>query len=128
MLGRTFSYDFKVIGGKKLGRKLGSPTMNQNFTDGFVIPKYGVYISKAFVDGFWHSAVTNIGVCPTFGIDALRSETCISDFSGNLYGKHIEVGLIKFLRDEQKFASAEDLGKQMKIDIQKSKEYFTAMT
>ena len=102
--------------------------MNQNFTECFVIPKYGVYISKAFVDGFWHSAITDIGVRPTFGIDSLRSETCISDFSGNLYGKHIEVGLIKYLRDERKFPSAEELGKQIKVDIQKSKEYFTAMT
>lgn len=127
MLGRAFSYDFKVIGGKRLGRRLGTPTINQHFPEGFVVPKYGVYISKAYVDGFWHAAVTDIGFRPTFESNTLRSETCILGFSGDLYGKNVEVGLLKYLRPEQKFSSLNELSNQIKLDSQKAAEYFGAM-
>ena len=126
MLGRAFSYNFEVIGGKKLGRLLGVPTINQSFPEGFVIPKYGVYVSRAFADGCWHAAVTDIGFRPTFNESILRSETCISDFSGDLYGQHIEVGLLKYLRPEEKFASPQALRGQITRDIQSAKEYFAA--
>lgn len=124
MLGRAFSYDFEVVGGEKLGRLLGTPTINQHFPEGFVIPKYGVYASKAYVDGFWHAAVTDIGLRPTFNADTLRSETCIMDFSGNLYGAKVEVGLLKYLRAEKKFSSADALSNQIKLDLVKAKGYF----
>ncbi len=126
MLGRTFSYDFEVVGGKKLGRQLGVPTINQGFPGGFVIPKHGVYVSQAVVDGCCHAAVTDIGCRPTFNECTLRSETCISEFSGDLYGQHIEVGLLKYLRPEEKFTTPQELREQITRDIQSAKEYFTA--
>ena len=124
MLGRAFSYNFEVKGGKKLGRILGVPTINQNFPEGFVIPKSGVYVSKAFVDGAWHAAVTDIGVRPTFHETTLRSETCISDFSGDLYGRRVEVGLVKYLRAERKFPTAAELSEQIRRDIKQAEAYF----
>ena len=125
MLGRAFSYDFEVVGGKKLGRQLGIPTINQNFPDGFVIPKYGVYISGAVVDGIRYAAVTDIGFRPTFNESTLRSETCITDFSGDLYGRRVEVGLMKYLRAEQKFDSPQALSEQIRCDMQAAKAYFS---
>lgn len=124
MLGRAFAYDFEVVGGKKLGRKLGIPTINQNFPEGFVIPKYGVYVSQAIVDGTRHVSVTDIGFRPTFNGGALRSETSIVDFSGDLYGCRIEVGLMKYLRAEQKFDTPHALVEQIKCDIKNAREYF----
>lgn len=127
MLGRAFAYDFEVTGGEKLGRLLGTPTINQHFPENFVIPKYGVYFSKAFVEGSWHAAVTDIGLRPTFDYNELRSETCILDFSGNLYGQNVEVGLLKYLREERKFSSLDDLSRQIKLDTQKASEYFAVV-
>ena len=124
MLGRAFSYNFTVVGGKKLGRILGVPTINQSFPEGFVVPKSGVYVSKASVDGAWHTAVTDIGVRPTFNESKLRSETCISDFEGDLYGQGVEVGLVKYLRAEQKFPTAAELSEQSRRDIEQAKAYF----
>lgn len=124
MLGRDFSYNFEVVGGKKLGRKLGVPTINQNFPEGFVIPKAGVYISRALIDGVWHSSVTDIGFRPTFNGSSLRSETSIVDFSGDLYGRRIEVALMKYLRAERKFSSPRALKEQIARDIQAAREYF----
>lgn len=128
MLGRAFSYNFEVVGGKKLGRQLGIPTINQNFPEGFVIPKYGVYISGAIVDGARYTAVTDIGFRPTFNGSSLRSETCIMDFSGDLYGRRIEVELVKYLRPERKFESPQALSEQIRRDIQDAKEYFHEKT
>lgn len=124
MLGRAFSYDYEVVGGDRVGRLLGAPTINQLFPEGFVIPKFGVYAAKAFVENAWHAAVTNIGRRPTFDSNVLRSETCILDFSGDLYGQNIEVGLLQYLRGEQKFNSLEELSNQIQCDAQLAKGIF----
>lgn len=116
MLGRRFSYDFEVVGGDHRGRVLGFPTINQYFTENFVVPKYGVYASASFVDGKWYPSMTNIGIRPTIGNSNPRSETCILGFSGNLYGTNTEVALISYLRPEIKFSSLDELSEQMKKD------------
>jgi len=118
MLGREFSYNFTVVSGDKIGRLIGAPTINQFFPKSFVVPKFGVYASKTLVQGKWHSSVTNIGRRPSFESDELRSETCILDFSGDLYGQNIEVCLLKYLREEKKFSSLEELSAQIKKDSQ----------
>ena len=124
MLGREFSYDFTVVSGDRRGRLIGAPTINQHFPDGFIVPKFGVYASAAFVDGKFHAAVTNIGRRPSFTCDDLRSETCIMDFSGDLYGKNVEVRLIKYLRPERVFNSLDELGNQIASDANKAREIF----
>ncbi len=120
MLGRPFSIDFPVVHGRQLGRLLGTPTINQPFPSGFVLPKFGVYASCAVVDGKCLHAVTNVGVKPTVGAEAPLAETYIADFSGNLYGKEVPVYLMKFLRPEQKFNSLEELKKQIYSDAAES--------
>ncbi len=65
MLGTPFSYDFTVRKGDGLGHTMGFPTINQFFSEDFVVPKYGVYASRVNVDGKWHNAVTNVGTRPT---------------------------------------------------------------
>ena len=124
MLGRHFSYDFTVRKGDGLGRVLGFPTINQCFPEDHVVPRYGVYASKVIVDGKWYPAVTNVGIRPTVSADNMRSETCILDFSGDLYGKNVEVFLIKYMREEVKFPSLEELSRQIEKDIIKAREIY----
>ena len=122
MLGRTFSYALPVVSGDKRGRLLGFPTLNQFFPDGLVRPRAGVYAAKVCLKQTWYAAVTNIGVRPTIGTDSFRSETCILDFSGDLYGQTIEVHLLEFLRDEQKFGSLDQLKAAMQKDAAAAKK------
>ncbi len=109
MLGRLFSYDFEVVSGRRLGRTLGTPTINQYFPQNFVIPAYGVYASVTEIDGIRYHSVTNIGVKPTVGSDRPLSETWIPEFSGDLYGRHIRVSLVEYMREERKFNSVDEL-------------------
>ncbi len=124
MLGREFRYKYTVVSGDKRGRLMGAPTINQHFGSNFVIPKKGVYASVTVVDSKEYPSVTNIGLRPSFENEDLRSETCILDFSGDLYGKEIEVRLMQYLRGEMKFDSMERLGKQIRLDAEASKEIY----
>ncbi len=124
MLGRIFSYDRVVERGDALGRKLGFPTINQTFPENFILPKFGVYASVTTLGGKHYPSVTNIGVRPTVGGTAIRSETCILGFSGDLYGKNAEVGLLEFIRGEIKFASLDELSKAVKQDKEKAKTVY----
>ena len=91
MLGRKFSYDFLVVEGNKIGKKiLGFPTINQHFPNGFINLKYGVYASQSTVDGKIYPSVTNFGCHPTIGGDKVLSETCILGFEGDLYYQKIK--------------------------------------
>lgn len=120
MLGREFRYKYEVVSGDKRGRLIGAPTINQHFGENFVVPKNGVYASVTVVDGKEYSSVTNVGMRPSFENTDLRSETCILGFSGNLYGRFIEVRLLKYLRGEIKFDSMEALGEQIRKDAETS--------
>ena len=121
MLGRAFGYDFTVVRGKQLGRKLDSPTINQRLPDGFVPLRHGVYASVSFAGGAWHPSVTNIGLRPTVeDTTAVNSETYICGFSGDLYGASVEVRLLAFLRPEQRFPSVEALRARIHADAEAS--------
>jgi len=117
MLGRAFGYAFEVVHGARVGHILGTPTLNQRFPEGFIVPRFGVYASRAFVDGAWRAGLTNIGRRPTFDRDELRSETHILRFSGDLYGKRVPVRLLNFIREERRFETMEALKAQIQIDL-----------
>ena len=123
MLGRYFSYDFKVVHGDARGRILGSPTINQFFSDNFTVAEYGVYASFTIVNGKKYISVTNIGVRPTIeGISEKRSETNIVGFDGDLYGQNIEVFLVEKLRGEMAFKSLDELSARISADREKATE------
>ncbi len=124
MLGREFRYKQTVVSGQKRGRLIGAPTINQRFDENFVKPKSGVYASVTVVDGREYPSVTNIGLRPSFENEDFRSETCILGFSGNLYGRQIEVRLLEYLRNEIKFDSIEELSEQIHGDARVSEEIF----
>lgn len=124
MLGREFSYKYTVVSGDKRGRLMGAPTINQRFGKNFAVAKKGVYASVTVVENKEYPSVTNIGLRPSFENEDLRSETCILGFSGDLYGKDIEVRLLEYIRPEIKFESMEALSAQIKADAEKSKNIF----
>jgi len=115
-LGRAYSYDLPVVGGRRVGRTLGWPTINQHFERGMCLPKFGVYATLSNVGGQKLPGVTNIGVRPTVGADRPLSETYIFGFDGDLYGRNIEVELIEFLRPEQSFGSLAELKSAVERD------------
>ena len=117
LLGRPFGYDFEVTHGRQLGRTWGTPTINQPFPAGYVLPRFGVYASLVEVEGQKYYGVTNIGVKPTVGSDCALSETWIPEFSGDLYGAEIRVYPTRFLRPVMRFDGAQALKEQLKTDI-----------
>lgn len=124
LLGRCYSCILPVLDGFKRGRKLGHPTVNQRFPKGRVVPAHGVYASFCTVDGKVFESVTNIGINPTFGdVSEPVCETHLFGFEGELYGKKVKVSLCKKLRDEIKFASAEDLKNRISLDIAEAKAF-----
>jgi riboflavin kinase/FMN adenylyltransferase len=110
-----------VIGGNRLGRKLGFPTANIALEDDLAIEN-GVYSSRVFVEGEEYVAMTNVGVRPS--VDGTRRllETHLFGFKGLLYGLKLRVELIDKIRDEQKFASVEALRAQIEKDSNEIKE------
>ena len=122
MLLRPFSYRLEVVAGDGRGRKLGFPTLNQFFSPDLIRPCAGVYASKVALNDVWYPAVTNIGVRPTVGGSGFHSETHVLGFSGDLYGKQVEVMPLHYLRKEIKFADLSALRAAMENDAAQARE------
>ncbi len=127
MLGRPFRVDFEVVRGNRIGRLLGTPTINQPFPASFVLPKFGVYGSSVLVDGKRYHGVTNVGVKPTVGSHIPLAETWIAGFQGDLYGRRVPVDLLGFLRPEKKFADLTALREQILRDAEQAKLLWAQM-
>lgn len=125
MLGRTYSLAARVIEGDKLGQRLGFPTANLDCTR-LVLPPNGVYAARAVVCSETYRAVLNIGFRPTVQNQTpqLRVEVHLLDFTGEVYGEEMEVTFADKLRDEQKFASLDELKAQIARDIAEAKKRF----
>ncbi len=125
LLGHPHTLSDTVRSGYHLGRELGTPTINMFFPDGVLIPRFGVYASKAYIDGESYCAVTNIGIRPTVGNGSRVSvESHLLNYSGNLYGRQARVEFYKFLRPEIKFESFDILSEQIHRDSEAAEEYF----
>lgn len=130
MLGHWHRIEGEVIGGEQRGRTLGYPTANMSI-DGLHPPAFGVY--AVLVDvldgphaGSYHG-VASLGIRPMFGENRPNIETFIFDFSGDLYGAHLSVGLVDFLRGEAKFDSLDALIAQMDGDSAQSRAILAAL-
>ncbi len=117
MLDRKFGYRCEVIDGDKRGRTWGFPTANQKLPEALVTPAFGVYESSVTVDGAEYRGVTNIGLRPTVGDEKVLSETHILGYEGDLYGRCIDIRLVRFIRQEQKFSSFDELICQIQSDV-----------
>lgn len=126
MLGRHYQISGTVISGRNRGaRLLGFPTANIALHDE-VCPKTGVYAVtvECLEKVFW--GVANIGYSPTFDDNIFTIEIHILDFHNDIYGKNIRVNIVERIRDEQKFASLNELTDQIREDIQVARNILIA--
>jgi riboflavin kinase/FMN adenylyltransferase len=124
LLGRAYSLEGYVVHGEHRGNKLGFPTANLDIAANLLLPAKGVYACRALVNDTVYTAVTNIGVRPTFEnpLPSPRVEPHLLDLEGDLYGKFLQLELIEYLRPEKAFDSPQDLVAQVNRDIQKTRE------
>ncbi len=129
MLGHWHRIEGEVIGGEQRGRELGFPTANMSI-EGLHPPKFGVYaVLVDVLDGpnkGSYQGAASIGVRPMFNGEVPNIETFLFDFSGDLYGATLSVGLVEFLRPEMKFDGLDGLIAQMDADCAKSRDILAA--
>jgi len=125
-LGRTYFIDGRVATGRRLGRKIGFPTVNVDSANE-LFPGSGVYVTTSRFESFSRSfeSVTNIGVRPTLYENyATTIESHILDFDSNVYGDTVRLYFHTLLRREQQFRSALELTNQIRNDIDRSRRWF----
>ena len=121
LLGRPWSLAGQVVRGAQMGRQLGVPTANLDATSwaGLLPPPEGVFAAFAEVAGVRYAAAVSVGRKLTLagGVHALLLEAHLLDFSGDLYGQHLQVEFMQRLRGQQKFAGVDALRVQLHEDI-----------
>lgn len=116
LMSRPFAIQGEVIHGSKLGRDIGYPTANLRL-GAYLRPLYGIYAVRARLDdGRAVNGAANLGIRPSFDPPEELLEPYLFDFSGDLYGRVIEVELIAYLRPEAKFDTLDALTAQMERD------------
>lgn len=132
-------YKGKIVGGNKIGRKMGIPTVNIPVEDND-LPQFGVYIAKVCMlpdvsdlgQCIYLNGVANLGVKPTVenrdGVNPIAIEVNLFDFNEDIYGKEITVELVEFVRAEMKFENLGKLKAQIEKDINTAKLYFAKET
>ncbi len=130
MLGHWHRIDGEVIHGEARGRDLGYPTANMSVA-GLHLPRLGVYAVKADVltgpfAGSYKGAAS-LGVRPMFGVNQPNLETYLLDFQGDLYGEHLSIGFVDYLRPELKFDGLPALITQMAADCDKARAILSAL-
>ena len=124
MLGHWHRIEGEVIHGDKRGRDFGWPTANMRM-EGLHLPRLGVYAVLVDVltgpERLSCQGVASLGVRPMFGRNAPNLEVHLFDFDGDLYGQHLSVALVDFLRDEAKFDSIEALIDQIARDADEAR-------
>ena len=130
MLGHWHRIEGEVLHGEKRGRELGYPTANMS-VDGLHLPKLGVYavlvdILTGPLAGSYHG-VASLGVRPMFGENRPNLETFLFDFKGDLYGQHLSVALVDYLRPELKFDGLDALISQMDTDSAQARAILAAL-
>ncbi len=130
MLGHWHRIDGEVFGGDRRGRDMGYPTTNMSI-QGLHPPRFGIYAVLVDVltgphQGTYKGAAS-IGTRPTFGENLPNLESFLFDFSGDLYGEHLSVALVEYLRPEEKFATMDGLIAQMDADCARAKDILASL-
>lgn len=120
LLGRNYRIAGDVVTGAKRGRTIGFPTANLGGVP-TVLPGNGVYAVRATVDGRPWPAAANVGPNPTFGENAQKIEVHLLDFTGDVYGKPMDVEFVARLRETRPFQGATDLIEQLKRDVEQAR-------
>jgi riboflavin kinase / FMN adenylyltransferase len=124
LLGRWIQIEGKIVSGAGRGRTMQVPTLNLE-PQNELIPKVGVYVTRISLDsGPFMNAVTNVGFRPTFNETRLTVETFVLDKQVSANADHARLEFIYRLRDEKKFASADELRSQIGLDVKRAQKFF----
>ncbi len=125
LLGRPYSFSGTVSHGKRLGSRMGIPTINIPAPARQMLPPNGVYFSRILIGGITYNSVSNIGHNPTVNTDSrLKTiETNIFDYDDDAYGKEVTVYFDHFSRGERKFRDKEELFAQIARDCENAQNY-----
>ena len=118
LLGHAFTLRGRVMLGAGRGRSLGFPTANLTVRPGKILPADGVYSAVARHDGRDYAALVSIGTNPTFDGTTHSLEAWLRDFQRSIYGEELALRELRFVRPQQRFASADDLRTQMERDVE----------
>jgi riboflavin kinase/FMN adenylyltransferase len=131
-LGRFWEIDGRVALGDQRGRTIGFPTANLGLGE-YLRPAFGVYAVRVSGDGGDDpldrktvDGVANIGLRPTVGGLVPRLEAHLFDIDRDLYGRHLRVALVEFIRPERKFASFDELKEQIAADAARARTILAA--
>ncbi len=119
LLGVPYSINGIVSHGRKLGRKMGMPTLNLLPAEEKLLPPNGVYYSRVLLAGKRYPGISNVGYKPTVSDTCVMGvETYLYAFDEDAYGREITVELLGFKRPEMKFEGTEALKEQVQRDIE----------
>ena len=125
LLGRPYSISGRVVGGERLGKRLGFPTANVQMKHNRS-PLAGIFVVEVSgLDERLLQGVASLGVRPTItegGAPVL--EVHLLDFERDIYGRHLQVRFLHKLRDEQKFADLETLKRHIARDVEDARQFF----
>ena len=127
LLGHPHTLTGTVVHGQRLGSRLGFPTANLLLPEGTVIPQFGVYACRAYVEGVGYPAVTNVGTRPTVSGIGITVEPWILDFEGDLYDREITLEFYYFLRPEKKFPDLEALKQEIYRNAREVRDYLASV-
>ncbi|MHB8455668.1 MAG: bifunctional riboflavin kinase/FAD synthetase [Acidiferrobacterales bacterium] len=123
LLGRSFRMSGRVAHGDKRGRTIGIPTANIHLHRK-VTPVRGVFVVEVFgLEGEPLAGVANVGTRPT--VDGTRTllEVHLFDFDRDIYGRYVSVDFLHKLRDEQRFASFDELKVRIHQDMEEGRDW-----
>ncbi|MBA3425565.1 MAG: bifunctional riboflavin kinase/FAD synthetase [Rubrobacteraceae bacterium] len=122
LLGRPYTLRGEVVEGDRRGRQIGFPTANVLPDPDVIVPARGVYAGFVRFEGQEYAACTNVGVAPTFARAESRVEAHLLDFKGDLYGKMVDVGFVRRIREEKRFSGVEELRGQISQDVEEARK------
>ena len=117
LLGRAYSIGGVIEHGRRLGHRLGFPTINVRLPQGKLLPAFGVYFGYADIAGSHLPAMFNLGLKPTVGSDRPTLEAYLLDFDGEIYGRAARVSFVARIRPERRFDSLDELSQQIARDV-----------
>lgn len=125
LLGRPYTISGIVVGGRRIGRKIGFPTANLAVDSEYRIPRTGVYAGRVLVDETWHEAMISVGNNPTVTDEQTVSiEANLFDFDRMIYDMPVKYEFHQYLRAEVKFSSVEELIATIREDEVACRAYF----
>jgi riboflavin kinase/FMN adenylyltransferase len=125
LLGRPHRIEGLVVAGMGRGRTLSAPTANLAVEPETALPRQGVYVTRSILPGASpQPSLTSVGTNPTFEADRqVRVETLLLDYSGDIYGSHMAVEFLDWIRGQQKFSTADALAERIRLDVEVARGY-----